>query len=92
MAPSPPPPAPEGTSLAEALRQDKGLSAVQVEKITGVTHKTVLKYEREGQLNPHTDKVHKLARLYGVRPAVLLSDLRRTYYRHQAELETADAA
>jgi transcriptional regulator with XRE-family HTH domain len=73
--------APEGTSLAEALRTDKGLSAVQVERLTGVTHKTVLKYEREGQLNPHTDKVHKLARLYGVRPAILLADLRKTYHR-----------
>lgn len=78
--------------MAEALRQDKGLSAVQVEKLTGVTHKTVLKYEREGLLNPHTEKVHALARLYGVRPAVLLADIRRTYYRYQRELETADAA
>lgn len=76
--------APEGTSLAEALRTDKGLSAAQVERLTGVTHKTVLKYEREGQLNPHTDKVHKLARLYGVRPAILLADLRRTYHRAHA--------
>ena len=66
---------------------------MQVEKITGVTHKTVLKYEREGQLNPHTEKVHRLARLYGVRPAVLLSDLRRTYYRRlTAEQEAQDAA
>lgn len=82
-------PAPDGTSLAEALRHDKGLSAVQVERLTGVTHKTVLKYEREGQLNPHTDKVHKLARLYGVRPAVLLADLRKTYYRVQSEARDA---
>jgi transcriptional regulator with XRE-family HTH domain len=81
----PPQAAPEGTSLAEALRQDKGLSAVQVSRLTGVSHKTVLKYEREGMLNPHTDKVHALARLYGVRPAVLLADLRRTYYREQGD-------
>jgi transcriptional regulator with XRE-family HTH domain len=84
--------APEGTSLAEALRQDKGLSAVQVARLTGVSHKTVLKYEREGMLNPHTDKVHALARLYGVRPAVLLADLRRTYYRQEDAEHAQDAA
>lgn len=81
----PPQVAPEGVSLAEALRHDKGLSAVQVEKLTGVTHKTVLKYEREGMLNPHSEKVASLARLYAVRPAVLLADIRRTYYRNQRD-------
>jgi transcriptional regulator with XRE-family HTH domain len=86
----PPQAAPEGISLAEALRHDKGLSAVQVGKLTGVSHKTVLKYEREGMVNPHSEKVHALARLYNVRPAVLLADLRRTYNRIQEE--TARAA
>lgn len=81
----PPQAAPEGTSLAEALRHDKGLSAVQVGVLTGLSHKTVLKYERDGMLNPHTDKVHALARLYGVRASVLLADLRRTYHRNQSD-------
>jgi transcriptional regulator with XRE-family HTH domain len=78
-------------SLLEALRLDKGLTVPDVERQTGVNHKTISRYERGEQLNPNAAKLDALARLYGVRPSVLLDDIRRTA-RRRAREELADAA
>lgn len=68
----------EEVPLLEALRVDRGLTVRDVARLTGVAHKTIMRYEAAEQTRPHGDALERLARLYNVRASTLLEDIRKT--------------
>jgi transcriptional regulator with XRE-family HTH domain len=63
---------PPEVPLLERLRLAKGVSAGQVVVATGVTHKTLRRYEREPTYYPNAVTVCKLADYYGVSAAEIV--------------------
>ncbi|HTE61056.1 MAG TPA: helix-turn-helix transcriptional regulator [Solirubrobacteraceae bacterium] len=64
------------TTLVEALRVDRGLTVEHVAHVTGVSPKTIKRYETAETTRPSGDALERLARFYGVRASVLLDDIR----------------
>jgi transcriptional regulator with XRE-family HTH domain len=71
-------------SLLEALRVDRGLTIEQVCRETGVSPKTIKRYEQADTTRPSGDALERLARFYRVRASELLADIRR-FARDQDE-------
>lgn len=53
------------------LRQQKGMTQSEVAKLVGVHHSTISTYE-QNSVNIPSDKLEKLAEVYGVSPADIL--------------------
>jgi transcriptional regulator with XRE-family HTH domain len=66
-------------TLIESLRVDRGLTIESVHHATGVSMKTITRYETVATLRPQGDALVKLGRFYGVKASVLLADMRRTH-------------
>lgn len=64
-------------TLLEALRRDRSITVPQLMEATGLAYKTILRYERAEQTNPHLTSLEALARFYDVKASVLLADMRR---------------
>lgn len=65
-------------SWLESLRVDRGISLAQAVRETGVSHKTIRKYEdADGCMYPHPKTLQKLADYYGVTPSQILNDMRK---------------
>ena len=80
-------------TLLLTLRMDRGFSIAEVERRTGVSHKTIKDYECGRKMSPHAGVLHKLATLYDVPPSVLLKDMREQYeYREERAERAAQAA
>jgi transcriptional regulator with XRE-family HTH domain len=82
---------PPEVPLLERLRLAKGVSAGQVVVATGVTHKTLRRYEREPTYYPNAVTVCKLADYYGVSAAEIVRDM-RAQVRAKEALEGRDVA
>jgi transcriptional regulator with XRE-family HTH domain len=78
-------------TLLEALRTDRGLTVQRLEEITGVNHKTIVRYEKAQTVNPLSTPLEKLAAFYRVRASELLADMRR-FARERGEREEAQIA
>jgi transcriptional regulator with XRE-family HTH domain len=78
--------------MLEALRQDKGVGLRELVEQTGLSHRTILRYERGETNRPHAASLETLARFYGVRASVLLNDIRRVYRETHPEEEDDRAA
>jgi transcriptional regulator with XRE-family HTH domain len=76
----------EDVSLLEALRADKGLTVMGAAAEIGMSHKTLMKYERDGLSRPRFEVLDKLGRFYNVRTSLLLEDVRKTYRRRVAQI------
>ncbi len=63
-------------SLLERLRLERGLTIGAACKGAGVTHKTIVKYERGLVPYPHPGTVQRLAAFYEAQPGDILVDLR----------------
>jgi transcriptional regulator with XRE-family HTH domain len=63
-------------SLLEQLRHEKGVAIGKVVAETGVTHKTIVRYERSPMYYPKAEIIRKLADYYGVEPAAILRSMR----------------
>lgn len=82
----------EEVSLLEALRMDRGLTRFQVDNLTGVSHKTIKRYELVETTRPSSPPLEKLAAFYGVRASAILEDMRRFDRERREREELADAA
>lgn len=80
------------TTLVEALRVDRGLTVDHVARETGVSHKTIKRYETADTDRPSGDALERLARFYGVRASVLLDDMRTFARRRNRDDDTVVAA
>jgi transcriptional regulator with XRE-family HTH domain len=75
-------------TLLERLRVDRGLSQAEVERFTGVDHKTLIKYEQGLTARVSAATLAKLGEFYEVPASQILLDLRQFV----ADRELPDAA
>jgi transcriptional regulator with XRE-family HTH domain len=76
-------------TLIEGLRVRRGLSVFEVAASTGVSHKTIKKYETAATPRPGTASLRKLASFYEADPVDLLEDIRRVYHERSTPNEAA---
>lgn len=74
--------------LVLQLRLERGIAVAEVERQTGVSHKTIVAWERGEQFRPNAVTLKTIADFYGVSPSELYADFRR----RELEQELADAA
>ena len=74
--------------LVLSLRLERGVSVAEVERQTGVNHKTIVSYENGTQLRPLAGQLKLLADYYGVSPTDLYAD----FFRRRQLVEEPDAA
>lgn len=72
-------------TLLEALRVDRGLTITDAALQSGVSYKTLKRYELAETTRPQSDVLERLARFYNVRASALLDDLRRFVRRRDRE-------
>lgn len=77
------------TTLLERLRLDRGLTQFEVERATGVNHKTLVKYERALSDRVLFSTVSRLANFYRVPAVDVLEDIRRSYRSHGEQRDAA---
>lgn len=64
-------------TLIEACRVDRGLTIEFVASETGVSEKTITRYELALTTKPQGNALERLAMFYGVRASTLLADMRK---------------
>lgn len=74
--------------LVLRLRLERGCSIAEVERETGVNHKTIVAWERGEQLRPNATTLKAVADFFGVSPTELYADFHR---RRQLEEEPSAA-
>lgn len=79
-------------TLIEACRVDRGCTIEYVASQTGVSEKTITRYELAQTLKPQGDALEKLGMFYGVRASVLLADMRKFARDRERDDEPTAAA
>jgi transcriptional regulator with XRE-family HTH domain len=79
-------------TLVEACRVDRGYTIEYVASQTGVSEKTITRYELAQTLKPQGDALEKLGLFYGVRASVLLADMRKFARDRERDDEPTAAA
>jgi transcriptional regulator with XRE-family HTH domain len=67
----------ETVPLLEALRHKRGLTVQEAAALAGISAKTLRRLEHLGPVDPRSQTLHGLAKVYGVQPGELLDDYRR---------------
>lgn len=70
--------------MLQALRADRGLTITDVAEGSGVSFKTISRYERGVEPRPRLATLEKLAAFYRVRASMLLEDL-KAFQREQEQ-------
>jgi transcriptional regulator with XRE-family HTH domain len=75
--------------LVLRLRLERGITIAEVERQTGVNHKTIVSWENGTQLRPNAVTLKALADFYGVSPSELYADFRRRELEQELETNAA---